>query len=63
MTKYDYKRLSNAEIHAKLVVLENEYAATQNKIKELTEKLMSINESYIQGKKEMNKRTKGMLYE
>jgi ABC-type Zn uptake system ZnuABC Zn-binding protein ZnuA len=46
MEKTDYSKLSNAEIKAKLIVLENEFEHYKAEIKKLCEKLEEIESEY-----------------
>lgn len=55
------ENLSNAEIRIELKKIEDEYTVTQNKIKELVNKLSNLDKDYIDLQNALNKRMKGFL--
>lgn len=51
--------MSNAELNIKLVELENEYKALQNRIRPMIEKMESLDMEYTKIKDILSKRLKG----
>ena len=61
MDKIDYKNMSNNDIKLEMKNLENEYEGIKNKIFKLVEKMKELDNLYIEGKKELINRSKGIF--
>jgi predicted nucleic acid-binding Zn-ribbon protein len=61
MGKIDFKSMSNNDIKLELKNLENEYEGIKNKIFKLVERMKELDNLFIEGKKELNNRSKGIF--
>ena len=61
MGKRDFKNMSNGDIKLEMKNLENEYEGIKNKIFKLVEKMKELDNLYIEGKKELINRSKGIF--
>jgi len=61
MDKKEYKNMSNSEINIKLKSLEDEYENTKLKVLKLVEEMKKLDELYLEGKKELSNRKKGIF--
>jgi hypothetical protein len=61
MGKIDFKNMSNGDIKLEMKNLENEYEGIKNKIFKLVEKMKELDNLYIEGKKELINRSKGIF--
>ena len=61
MEKKDFKNMTNNEINIEMKNLENEYESTKNKILKLVERMKELDALYIDGKKELINRRKGIF--
>ena len=52
----DYSKLTNAELNIEMKKLENQYENIKLKTIKMIEEMKSLNDSYIEAKKEINKR-------
>jgi predicted nucleic acid-binding Zn-ribbon protein len=53
--------MSNNDIKLELKNLENEYEGIKNKIFKLVERMKELDNLFIEGKKELNNRSKGIF--
>lgn len=61
MVMKDFKNMSNGEINIELKNLENEYESIKNKVLNLIERMQELDKDFIEGKKELSKRSKGIF--
>lgn len=61
MVMKDFKNMSNGEINIELKNLENEYENIKNKVLKLIERMQELDKDFIEGKKELSKRSKGIF--
>ena len=61
MGKIDFKNMSNGDIKIEMKNLENEYEGIKNNILKLIEKMKELDALYIEGKKELINRSKGIF--
>ena len=61
MGKIDFKNMSNGDIKLEMKNLENEYEGIKNQIFKLVEKMKELDALYIEGKKELVNRSKGIF--
>jgi hypothetical protein len=61
MAKKDFKNMSNGEIKIEMKNLENEYESTKIKILKMIEKMKELDAEYIDAKKELTNRSKGVF--
>lgn len=61
MGKIDFKNMSNGDIKLEMKNLENEYEGIKNQIFKLVEKMKELDNLYIEGKKELINRSKGIF--
>jgi len=61
MAKKDYKVMSNNEINIEMKNLENEYESTKIQVLKLVDKLKELDLLYVEAKKELNNRSKGIF--
>jgi len=61
MGKIDFKNKSNNEINIELKNLENEYESIKAKILKLVERMKELDAEFINGKKELSNRKKGIF--
>jgi predicted nucleic acid-binding Zn-ribbon protein len=61
MGKIDFKSMSNNDIKLELKNLENEFEGIKNKIFKLVERMKELDNLFIEGKKELNNRSKGIF--
>ena len=61
MAKKDFKNMSNGEIKIEMKNLENEYESTKFKILKMVEKMKELDAEYIDAKKELTNRSKGVF--
>ena len=56
-----YKNMSNGEIKIEMINLENKYESIKAKIMELMAEMKSLDDEYIEAKKELDNRNKGIF--
>jgi hypothetical protein len=61
MAKKDFKNMSNGEIKIEMKNLENEYESTKIKILKMVERMKELDAEYIDAKKELTNRSKGVF--
>jgi ribosomal protein L29 len=61
MAKKDFKNMSNGEIKIEIKNLENEYESTKIKILKMVERMKELDAEYIDAKKELTNRSKGVF--
>lgn len=61
MEKKDFKNMTNNEINIEMKNLENEYESTKNKILKLIDRMKELDALYLDGKKELTNRRKGIF--
>jgi len=61
MVKKDFKNMSNGEINIEMKNLENEYESTKAQVVKLIEKMKELDALYMDGKKELVNRSKGIF--
>ena len=61
MGKIDFKNKSNNEINIELKNLENEYESIKTKVLKLVERMKELDAEFINGKKELSNRKKGIF--
>jgi peptidoglycan hydrolase CwlO-like protein len=61
MGKIDFKNKSNNEINIELKNLENEYESIKAKVLKLVERMKELDAEFINGKKELSNRKKGIF--
>lgn len=61
MAKKDFKNMSNGEINIEMKNLENEYESTKAQVVKLIEKMKELDALYMDGKKELVNRSKGIF--
>jgi len=61
MGRIDFKSMSNSDIKLEMKNLENEYEGIKNQIFKLIEKMKELDALYIEGKKELVNRSKGIF--
>jgi hypothetical protein len=61
MGRIDFKSMSNSDIKLEMKNLENEYEGIKNQIFKLVEKMKELDALYIEGKKELVNRSKGIF--
>ena len=61
MANKDFKNMSNGEIKIEMKNLENEYESTKIKILKMIEKMKELDAEYIDAKKELTNRSKGVF--
>jgi hypothetical protein len=61
MGKIDFKNMSNGDIKLEMRNLENKYESIKNQVLKLIEEMKYLDASYIEGKKELNNRSKGIF--
>ena len=61
MGRIDFKNMSNGDIKLEMKNLENEYEGIKNQIFKLIEKMKELDAIYIEGKKELVNRSKGIF--
>lgn len=61
MGRIDFKNMSNGDIKLEMKNLENEYEGIKNQIFKLVEKMKELDALYIEGKKELVNRSKGIF--
>ena len=59
--KKDFKNMSNGEIKIEMKNLENEYESIKIKILKMVEKMKELDAEYIDAKKELTNRSKGVF--
>jgi hypothetical protein len=61
MGKIDFKNMSNGDIKLEMRNLENKYENIKNQVLKLIEEMKQLDASYIEGKKELINRSKGIF--
>lgn len=61
MGEVKYEMMSNSELKIKLTEMENEYEVLKKKVNEMINRMEELDESYINVKNILNKRTKGRM--
>ena len=61
MDKRDYKNMTNNEISLELKKLENKYESIKTKVIKMIEEMKILDALYVDGKKELTNRSKGIF--
>lgn len=61
MSKKDFKNMSNEEIKLEMRNLENEYESSKEKALKLMNRLKELDLLFVEAKKELNNRSKGIF--
>lgn len=61
MDKRDYKNMTNNEISLELKKLENKYESIKTKVIKMIEEMKTLDALYVDGKKELTNRSKGIF--
>jgi len=61
MGKIDFKNMSNSDIKIEMKNLENKYEGIKNQILKLVGEMKELDAEYIEGKKELINRSKGIF--
>ncbi len=61
MGKIDFKNMSNSDIKIEMKNLENKYEGIKNQILKLVNEMKELDAEYIEGKKELINRSKGIF--
>lgn len=61
MNKKDFKNMSNEEIKLEMRNLENEYESSKEKALKLMNRLKELDLLFVEAKKELNNRSKGIF--
>lgn len=61
MGKIDFKNMSNGDIKIEMKNLENKYEGIKNQILKLVSEMKELDTEYIEGKKELINRSKGIF--
>lgn len=61
MGKIDFKNMSNGDIKIEMKNLENKYEGIKNQILKLFSEMKELDSEYIEGKKELINRSKGIF--
>jgi hypothetical protein len=61
MGKIDFKNMSNGDIKLEMKNLENKYEGIKNQILKLVNEMKELDAEYIEGKKELINRSKGIF--
>ncbi len=61
MAKSNFKNMTNNEISIEMKNLENEYESIKNKVLKLIERMKELDARFIDAKKELNNRSKGIF--